>query len=410
MVIKHQELFFEDVNDDFGYGNEAIIAVTTSYSDEGQNIMMSYSIDGGYNFLPVKEEPILWNPHKETNENFRDPYFFKKDNKFIMYIAEENEFGVYVSNNPISGYEKTGSFKAQHPMLECPNIFQMNVEYEEKVEKKWVALYGGNGGWGENKDDLSSGTYYVVGDLDEKTYVFKPDSDKSYKRLDFGPDYYAAKFMTKSPYNTNIDSLITTGWVSNWSYNYSIPNDGRLGNMSLAREIKLTKETNSTGFEYIMKSDYIGFNNFKPESEGKYLSDSNLIKSNNLIGKYYKADFSWNNIGNNEVNLIIGDNQYSIKVNLDYTNNKIKVKRDIKVDFNYGKEEFTKERIYNSNLKALKKSSNLEIYIDKTIVEFKFTDNSTFTMLKFVDSKSFEDIKLSTKASNLRYSYYQIKK
>ncbi|QGS52175.1 glycoside hydrolase family 32 protein [Spiroplasma tabanidicola] len=401
--------FFEDVNNDFGYGSKAIIAVTTSYSDEGQNIMMFYSIDGGYKFDPVKEEPILWNLHKKTNENFRDPYFFKKDNKFIMYIAEENEFGVYVSNKPTSGFEKTGSFKADHPMLECPNLFQMNVSNNE-CAKKWVAIYGGNGEWGDNADGLSTGTYYITGTLDENTYIFKPDEDQTYKRIDFGPDFYAAKFVTKSSSNVDLDSLIATAWVSNWNYNFSVPNDGRLGNMSLARELKLVNQGSIEKPVYYINSSYLGFDDYKVTKEGEYSNDSDLIEKENLAGQFYKLDLLFDNLKSTEdkINLYIGDEQYDVNVIIDFLNNKIAVTRSINQDFHFGKEAFEKQRVFDINRENVNDKSILEIYNDKTILEFKFLDGSTFTMLKYPDGVTKEKVKLTSEKESINYKYYQI--
>ncbi|QBQ07972.1 levanbiose-producing levanase [Spiroplasma gladiatoris] len=401
--------FYEDKENSFGYGSEAIIAITTSYSDAGQNIMMFYSIDGGYKFNPVKEEPILWNPHKETNENFRDPYFFKKNNKFIMYIAEENEFGVYVSDNPLGEYKKTGSFKAQHPMLECPNLFEINIK--DSVEKKWVALYGGNGGWGENADNLSSGTYYVTGSLDEKTFVFKPDNEEAYKRLDFGPDYYAAKFMSTSYKNTDIDSLITTGWVNNWSYNFSIPNDGRLGNMSLAREIKLLNKGTKEKPDYTFETNFLGFNKFQVLKTGNIINQTNFLEHENLKGQYFKTNFILKNIQKNNkdnVEMQICDDQYNITILFDFLQNQISVKRLINISFNYGKEEFEKLRVFKTDLSNLNGDLNFEVYVDKTIVEFKFIDGTVFSMLKFIDAISKEDIKFNADNIDIEYQYYQV--
>ncbi|ASP28550.1 levanase [Spiroplasma corruscae] len=401
--------FFEDVDNSFGYGEEAIIAITTSYSDAGQNIMMFYSIDGGYTFSPVKEEPVLWNPHKNTNENFRDPYFFKKDNKFIMYIAEEYEFGVYVSDNPTEGYKKTGSFKADHPMLECPNLFQMNIT-NETDKKKWVAIYGGNGGWGDNKDDLSTGTYYITGDLDSETYVFSPDENQKYKRLDFGPDYYAAKFMTKSSSNTNLDSLISSAWLSNWSYNFSIPNDGRIGNMTLAREIKLLNIGTKEVPNYEFQSNYLGFDSIYHTIEGNYVSNTKIIEDTKMSGKYYKLDISLSNLSNTKekVTLSLGDNSYSIKAELDFEKNLISVKRTMDGNLYYGEEEFEKTRVFKASLSSIKDEANIALYVDRTSAEFKFPDGSTFTMLKFADNKTKEDVYLTLENIKATYKYYQV--
>ncbi|AOG60228.1 levanbiose-producing levanase [Spiroplasma helicoides] len=400
--------FYEDKENYFGYGSDAIIAITTSYSDQGQNIMMFYSVDGGYKFQDIIPEPILWNPHANENENFRDPYFFVKDNKFILYIAEDDSFGVWVSDKPTSGYKKTGNYKASHPMLECPNLYQLKVEGEET--KKWVLLYGGNGGWGVDKDDLSTGSYYQVGELDEN-FVFTPDKNQKSKRIDFGPDYYAAKFMNKSYKNTDLESLYTSAWVSNWAYNFAIPNDGRLGNMSLVREIKLKNFGDAKKPNYEFITTYQGFGNKNETLNNKYLSGQKLVKDLHLNGTYYKAVFE---MGLNDeklgpINLVIGDSNYKVEVKLDFENEVTTVNRSIDYFFVNGDEEFKKTRTFKLDLERISKKLNIEIYLDKTILELKLPDGKVYTMLKFVSGDNTEDMYLETKnqSSNI-LKYYQL--
>ncbi|QEH62268.1 levanase [Spiroplasma chinense] len=419
--------FYEDKQNIFGYdknyieGKDAktIMAATTSFSKKGQNIMMWYTLDNGYTFTSVKPEPILWNPG--ASEHFRDPYFFiRKDkegnNVFIMYLAEDDHFGVWVSNKPTSDYKKIGKYFAKHPMLECPNLFEMKVQGTN--EKKWVLFYGGNGIHGKDADGLSIGTYYVVGTLDEN-FVFIEEPGQETKRLDFGPDYYAAKLMTLKQENTDMDSLLTTGWVSNWSYNFAVPNDGRYGNMSLAREIKLIKTVDG---RYELKNEFVNFwdNNDDYDSKlekvakvlapekGKTQNTKNFLTDNNFEGKTYKLDLLLSNISNDEiVKIKLADDMYYVDVQIDFGKNEISVERKLDFEMVQGEEEFNKKWTYSAP--DLDKNSKFEIYVDTTVIEFRFPDESAFTLLKYVDGESKEELSIETnKNAIIDFAYYQL--
>jgi len=113
---------FEDIGNYFGKGKDALVAFATGYGGaKGQNTMAYYSTDDGYTFEPLSSEPILRNGQPDgTYPDFRDPFIFHMDNKWIMYIAEGSKFGVYVSDNPTSGYAYTGAYIAPNGLLESP--------------------------------------------------------------------------------------------------------------------------------------------------------------------------------------------------------------------------------------------------------------------------------------------------
>ncbi|QEH61928.1 levanase [Spiroplasma chinense] len=406
---------------------KTLVAVSTNYNgDQNQDIMMFYSVDGGYSFTTVKDELILKNPNREKNNNFRDPFFFynEETKHFVMYIARGDYYSVYASDKPTEGYKEVenGKVPADHPTLECSNLYQMNVKNEDgSVEKKWVLIYGGNGEWDTDKyqDNLTSGTYYAVGEM--KGDVFVQDKEKNpTKRLDFGPDYYASNFYTKNKNNTDVDSLLTTGWMSNWEYNYQVPNDGRIGYMSLAREITLTKKNN----DYVMETNFVdiwsdgkskGNTKATKHTSGNYKNDTNFFEENSdLDSKAFKLDLDIKNLKDykDSIKLKIGDDQYSANVDLDFKNNKITVKRDLNIKLAYenSDKQFKKARSYKADLNTLE-SGKIEIYLDKTTLEFKFPDGSVYTMLKFPDAISKEDIHLTTTSDlGVTFNYYQFEK
>ncbi|ASP28333.1 levanase [Spiroplasma corruscae] len=376
---------FEDKNNFFNYGAGTIIAMVSSFARNEQNIMGYYSIDGGYNFLPIKNTPIIDRKQEHDNPgDFRDPFFFEMDGKYIMYLAENDNFGVWVADEPTGEYFKTGKYYAKHPMLECPNLYQMNVKNSN--EKKYVLFYGGNGGWGDSADNLYTGTYYVVGDID-KNFVFIPDENQNTKRYDFGPDYYAAKFMANQQSILNIDKLISTGWLGSWNYIYNLPDDGRIGSMSVARELELQNIGTKSNPNYIINSEFMGFENINL-SKTVYLNQNNSFTE---LGGSYRMVIDLENLTDYDKEIILNfkANLYNANVKLDFLNNKISVKRDSSFAPLKNNEPFSKVREYNVNLKNPYRNK-IEILVDKTVIEMKFPDGSVYTMLKFLDENDIE--------------------
>ncbi|QBQ07971.1 levanbiose-producing levanase [Spiroplasma gladiatoris] len=389
---------FEDKNNSFGYGSDAIIAMTSTFGKNEQNILGFYSTDGGYSFSAIKQTPII--NYREEIENpgdFRDPYFFEIDNKYVMYLAQNDSFGVWVSDNPTEGYKKTGKYVAKHPMLECPNLFEMKVS--DSNEKKWVLFYCGNGSWGPDADNFSSGTYYVVGTIN-KNFVFKPDENQETKRLDFGTDFYAAKFMTKNTTNRNIDELISTAWVGNWNYIYNAPDDGRIGAMSLARKLVLKKTNNN----YSIESSIFGFKDFLETKKIQSYNTNNFTEN----GGTYKLSLNFDKKVNNKIDLEIKDSIYELKFHINYETNSIDFKRTTNYERLVDSVEFNLSR--SLKFDSDKISNNFEVYLDKTVIEIKLSNYYTFTFLKFNSAKKDEKLNFNSSINtDFNYSIIDLK-
>ncbi|QEH62276.1 levanase [Spiroplasma chinense] len=427
---------YVDTNNYFGYGENTVIAIVASFSDFGQTVMMYYSTDGGYDFSPVKEEPIITNPNIDIYDNFRDPYFFVREvdgkPQFVAYIAENNFIEVFTSSDPTKGFTPIKEkIYLKYPMLECPSLYEMNVKDKDgnnNGEKKWVLFYGGSGSNENDLNDpkLSSGTYYAVGTLNDEG-LFVEDEAFTSKRLDFGPDYYAANFWKDKYVNTENDWLYTAAWANNWGYNWSVPNDGRLGLMSLARKITLVK--NDTN-DYEFNSEFVDFWNKEHKNETGRGTNASKLKTNNYVGvdekvdgtvsktesflkdnkfkgETFKLDLDLKNTKENEtVTFKIADNKYNVEAKIDLKESTVSVDRKIEHDFAMGAKEFNKLRTYPTKLD---KEVKLEIYVDRNIIEFKFPDEKAFTMLKFpIGSKGEEVTITSSDGSNLDFSYYQL--
>lgn len=221
---------YKDTDNDLGFGKDALISYVTSYGNDGQTQNIWYSLDNGKTFKSYENNPIMKPSSKEAN--FRDPYVFKQNNMFYMYLAEGNKFGIYESKDGKHFDYKTGIYdQVDHlGLLECPNLFK--IKTTDTNEEKWVLLFGGNG----YERNETTGTYYVVGSMAEG--VFKPETGA--RRVDDGSDFYGAKFM-----QTSDSQLLGLAWLGSWDYSKQIKNStGTLGSMSLARNLSLTSENN----------------------------------------------------------------------------------------------------------------------------------------------------------------------
>ncbi|QEH61926.1 levanase [Spiroplasma chinense] len=382
------------------------VAFTTGYGgDKGQNILASYSIDGAKFETLNDKQPILQNGKKPgTYPNFRDPFVFKKDNKFYMYVSEDDHFGVYESEKALGEYKHVGDYTPLHRMIECANLYEMNVTDENgKTESKWVMIYGGNGnnenGRPDKMDKLGTGTYYSVGHLNEKN-VFVEEQEA--KRLDFGADFYASKFWQDPTATDQKDYLIGTGWMSSWDYNTKTPNEGKWGNMSLARKVSLTK----TGDEYGMTSSFLGLDDAEMTSSG----DEEVLAKAKLSDRNFKLDLELKNVDtiSNITEFSIGDNFNSNKIRLNFNKNTIHSIRTINYKPLKNNKGYTQLRKYAADIKGLD-TVKIEFIIDTTTIEAIMPDGSVISMIKFPEEVSPETIKLSSSSElNLTYKYYKL--
>lgn len=99
----------------------------TSYGNDGQTQNIWYSLDNGTTYKSYENNPIMKPSSKEAN--FRDPYVFKQNNMFYMYLAEGNKFGVYQSKDGKHFEYKSGIYdQVDHlGLLECPNLFEIKT-------------------------------------------------------------------------------------------------------------------------------------------------------------------------------------------------------------------------------------------------------------------------------------------
>ena len=382
-----------DFDNRFGKGANAVIVFATGYGgDKGQNIMGYYSTDNGYNFSPLQSDPIMRHPTNDPNTNFRDPFLFRMGDTWVMYVAEGDKIGMYTSKTPMGGYRYVGGYFPPHPLLECPALFEMDVNGNDK-DKKWVLFYGGNGG-----DELTTGTYASVGHLDNN-YVFIEEQKDI--RVDQGPDWYGAKMFGNAE-GTNA-YVLGSAWIGNWGYATKVPSDGKIGSLSLIRKTTLLRD----GATYRLNNELLGVCpkytsnpivgvGLKTESRlPAFKGDSFLLKVRfRGVGAFKRSAY-----------IKIGGNEYDVDFQLNFGANNVKAHR-YNASF-VGNDIFGRDRMFGTNLNG--DEVCVEIYVDRTVIELRFPDGTTYTMSKYPKGRSYEAITVNADDPLLfDYEYYQV--
>ena len=221
-----------DKNNTAGYGDNALIALYTSASDEhGQIQCMAYSTDDGRTYTKYEKNPVL--VPFDGLKDFRDPkvFWYEPDKKWVMIVSADKEMRFYASQN-LKDWEYMSAFGkgygAQPNQFECPDFIQLPVD-GDKNKMKWVMLVNINPGCMFG----GSATEYFVGDFDGKEFTCdtKPEV---VKWLDYGKDHYAAVCIS----NTG-ERIISIPWMSNWQYANVTPIRQYRGANGLPRELSL---------------------------------------------------------------------------------------------------------------------------------------------------------------------------
>ena len=221
-----------DKNNTAGYGDNALIALYTSASDEhGQIQCMAYSTDDGRTYTKYEKNPVL--VPFDGLKDFRDPkvFWYEPDKKWVMIVSADKEMRFYATQN-LKDWEYMSAFGkgygAQPNQFECPDFIQLPVD-GNKNKMKWVMLVNINPGCMFG----GSATEYFVGDFDGKEFTCdtKPET---VKWLDYGKDHYAAVCIS----NTG-ERIISIPWMSNWQYANVTPIRQYRGANGLPRELSL---------------------------------------------------------------------------------------------------------------------------------------------------------------------------
>ena len=201
---------------------------------------LSYSTDGGANWIPYPDNPILPNP---GYRNFRDPkvLYHEETRAWVMVVSAGTTLLLYRSANLLDWnhcgtiesswlYPDTTAMGPETP-LECPQLIRLDGPDGSPL---WVLIYSIM----DPAVTSHAPTYYRFGTFDG--WSFRPlrspggNGCHAPRVLDHGRDFYAVQAWEgevpgKRP--------ILTAWANNWAYARTVPTAPWRGVMSLPREL-----------------------------------------------------------------------------------------------------------------------------------------------------------------------------
>ncbi|MDQ0632840.1 levanase [Arthrobacter pascens] len=222
-----------DYDNTAGFGKGAVISVLTQQDKGVQRQSLFYSTDGGFTFRSYDGNPVMENPGAE---HWRDPKIVRDEanGQWLMILAEGHKLGMYTSTDLKSWRYASGFERSGLGILECPDLFQMDLD-GDPAKRTWVLAASANG----SEEGRTTGVAYWTGTWDGTT--FTPAEDK-HQWMDSGSDFYAA-VTWEDPRLTEgqrMQSRQAMGWINNWDYARKLPTQDWQGGMdSIVRDIRL---------------------------------------------------------------------------------------------------------------------------------------------------------------------------
>lgn len=222
-----------DYKNTAGFGKDAVISVLTQQDKGVQRQSLFYSTDGGFTFSSYEGNPVMENPGAE---HWRDPKIVRDEanGQWLMILAEGHKLGMYTSKDLKSWHYASGFERSGLGTLECPDLFQLDVD-GDPAKRTWVLAASANG----SEEGRTTGVAYWTGSWDGT--MFTP-ADEKHQWLDSGSDFYAA-VTWDDPRLTDgqrLQSRQALGWVNNWDYARKLPTEDWQGGMdSIVRDIRL---------------------------------------------------------------------------------------------------------------------------------------------------------------------------
>lgn len=206
-----------------------------------QSQSIAYSLDDGSTWTTYdKANPVIATPpdaYADQILEFRDPGVLWHDETqqwvAVVSLAQLHKLLFYTSDN-LKDWKLASEFGPVNEVggvWECPSLFPLPVDGDGDL--KWVAQIGLNPGGPPGTP--GSGTQYVVGDFDGKSFTADASSVSQTNWVDWGPDFYAALTFNGLPTNDRFD----IAWMNNWKYGEAIPTDPWRSATSIPRRLSL---------------------------------------------------------------------------------------------------------------------------------------------------------------------------
>ncbi|MEV4687320.1 glycoside hydrolase family 32 protein [Microbacterium sp. LWH3-1.2] len=230
-----------DVQNTAGFGAGAVVMLVTQMdhptlaqqanASGPQAQFLWYSTDGGRNFRPYGDEPVIANGGRA---DFRDPKIVwdAERGRWVALIAERDRVSFYTSPD-LKTWARTWEYvNPGIGTIECPDLFRIRAD---DGTMKWVFGVSANG-----YATAEPATFaYWTGAFDGTSFTFDQSAPQW---LDHGFDWYGA--VTWEDPAAPLDRRYAVGWMNNWDYAHSTPTwtaDGFNGTDSITREIRLKR-------------------------------------------------------------------------------------------------------------------------------------------------------------------------
>ncbi|MFE5407244.1 glycoside hydrolase family 32 protein [Microbacterium sp. NPDC056569] len=190
-----------------------------------------YSTDGGRNFRPYGDAPVIANGGRA---DFRDPKIVwdAERGRWVALIAERDRVSFYTSPDLKTWSRVWEYVNPAIGTIECPDLFRIRAN---DGTIKWVFGVSANG-----YATAEPATFaYWTGVFDGTSFTFDQSAPQW---LDHGFDWYGA--VTWEDPASPLDRRYAVGWMNNWDYAHSTPTwtaDGFNGTDSITREIRLKR-------------------------------------------------------------------------------------------------------------------------------------------------------------------------
>ncbi|MFJ5228567.1 glycoside hydrolase family 32 protein [Kitasatospora sp. NPDC088391] len=228
-----------DTGNTAGFGAGAVVMLVTQMdhptpaqiadASGPQAQFLWYSTDGGRNFRPYGDAPVLPNGGRK---DFRDPKLVWDGDRqrWVALLAEGDRIGLWTSPDLKNWTWASDSVHPGLGTLECPDLFRMRAD---DGTTHWVLGASANGYL-----TGAPNTYaYWTGGFDGTS--FTPDTAAP-QWLDHGFDWYAG--VTWEDPAAPLDHRYATAWLNNWTYPYTTPTwaaDGFNGTDAITRQLDL---------------------------------------------------------------------------------------------------------------------------------------------------------------------------
>lgn len=380
-----------------GFGKNAVIAMYTS-AGKSQTQSISYSLDGGYTFIPYTNNPVL----TDSNPDFRDPkLFYNRQRGLWSVILSCGQQVKFYSSKDFKHWTFDSSFGTGYGchdgVWECPDLFELPVKGTK--EKLWVLLVNINPGgvWG------GSATQYFIGKYDGYKFT---SIQKDVKWMDAGKDHYA----TVSFYGAPDGRTMAMAWMSNWQYANIVPTKQFRSQNSLVRDLGLYKDINGEYWLSVLPSkEYDKLSGEKLNKfECKVESDGVVVDIKD-IPSVFNLDLKNISAGKAKVELYNDDND-TIKFVYDFKASSFVLERG---DQNVSADFAVKEFVDIPKIKQKQSDVSFDIFLDNCSLEIFETQgrmSSTnlifpkkmYSHIRFISDKGYFTANILQRAVNLK--------